>query len=1023
MASAGSGSSQPSGASGFDPYHELLGIPAIEQPPTHYRLLGLAVLESNPKVIERAADRQMQHLRTMQTGPYAAAIQKLLNEISKAQVVLLDPAAKAKYDTHLQAQLEATQRAATVSHLEPLQPMTELLPTADPLLAGFTAPATTQSPGVVRPAKSQHNLSMVFVAGGIGGLAAIVVLAIVVWQMQSPPAPELATDTTNSQDPTAVPSSTALPPPLPLPPPAPSSSEPPKPPANPGKSAGEQLASENGSTMSPSMEGQPSTTDLPTGPNETPENTSEPAAPSGTGIEEDVPQTPNDPSAAQLSQETRAELDQAKADLRVYPKFEKYYTHLDAHPEQLATNGPKLAQILWDEVTTNQIIADHKPSFLAAMEEVERLALAGGNYELALRTIDARLGQKSSIFQLPEAMATKLNALDVATAMAAAPRATAEVRKEVQESLLAAIEEVIEQRRALSIAPLVKNILEITRTSQDRLETIPRLLAIVDRAISQADLSSAVACLEGADELLKKVIGKERLALTQLRDQTDIRLKNFQAFEVAQADLKQNPTNPSANEKFGLLLLERGKVDESLPFLVQSASPELKQLAMATSQAGDDASSLEMLADRWSGLATAERVGPAMIAEQLLRRALDQEGLKGLARAAVEVKLQRIEKLTEASKASIAAAPTLPLPNNSEQGSPLPGWTSLPKNRWFEALPLIDFCDDVACGYWYNDNTVLWVARQGKPISKIEVPLQLGGCDYDLQLDFEIVDGEDRMVVHFPLGTESTYFVLGDYTDLGKRTFFYRGRPSEELKSDEFIEGNIVKLKQRYRLLLTVRQKEGGAELASFLNDKPVLSTFLPHEHAKNDGPWNARDPQRVVLTSLDAQSVYYSLRVKMLTGNGRYQKPIASDERWPPKIRSLKTLPLTSLPWTSIQANYEPVGNSKDPSKPVVPGVKKPVIDGKECDDFIFAHAKSRVTYDIPPKAKYFTSYCVNVRSVSASFSVRIDGVELFRTEGKAISRCLVEIPPGSKTIELICGDMGDDSFDHTMWAYPAFR
>ena len=46
----------------FDPYYNWLGIPPSEQPANHYRLLGVQQFESNPSVIENAADRQMKHL-------------------------------------------------------------------------------------------------------------------------------------------------------------------------------------------------------------------------------------------------------------------------------------------------------------------------------------------------------------------------------------------------------------------------------------------------------------------------------------------------------------------------------------------------------------------------------------------------------------------------------------------------------------------------------------------------------------------------------------------------------------------------------------------------------------------------------------------------------------------------------------------------------------------------------------------------------------------------------------------------
>lgn len=88
----------------FDPYHLWLGIPPEEQPPNHYRLLGIAPLEKNADVIATAADRQMSHLRTFQSGMYSALSQDLLNEVAAARLCLLDPVKKAAYDTQLRQQ-------------------------------------------------------------------------------------------------------------------------------------------------------------------------------------------------------------------------------------------------------------------------------------------------------------------------------------------------------------------------------------------------------------------------------------------------------------------------------------------------------------------------------------------------------------------------------------------------------------------------------------------------------------------------------------------------------------------------------------------------------------------------------------------------------------------------------------------------------------------------------------------------------------------------------------------------------
>ena len=99
----------------FDPYHRWLGIQPHDQPPHHYRLLALSLFESNPDVIDEAADRQMACVRMKQGGQYAALAAKLLNELTAARICLLDPAKKRAYDAALREQQAAAQGAADPS--------------------------------------------------------------------------------------------------------------------------------------------------------------------------------------------------------------------------------------------------------------------------------------------------------------------------------------------------------------------------------------------------------------------------------------------------------------------------------------------------------------------------------------------------------------------------------------------------------------------------------------------------------------------------------------------------------------------------------------------------------------------------------------------------------------------------------------------------------------------------------------------------------------------------------------------
>lgn len=86
---------------GFDPYRKWLGIPPRDQPPHHYRLLGIEPFEADTDVIANAADGRMAQVKTFQTGRNSEASQRILNELATAKVCLLNPEKKADYDRRL----------------------------------------------------------------------------------------------------------------------------------------------------------------------------------------------------------------------------------------------------------------------------------------------------------------------------------------------------------------------------------------------------------------------------------------------------------------------------------------------------------------------------------------------------------------------------------------------------------------------------------------------------------------------------------------------------------------------------------------------------------------------------------------------------------------------------------------------------------------------------------------------------------------------------------------------------------
>lgn len=142
----------------FDAYRKWLGIPPAEQPPNYYRLLGIELFESDQDVISNAADRQMVHIRTFQTGKFSQQSQELLNELSAARVELLNTGKKKVYDEKLRAELESKAAAGvtvvpvgSAPPIFPPVPPTAAPPPVPPPVSGFAPPISPPQMGVPAP--------------------------------------------------------------------------------------------------------------------------------------------------------------------------------------------------------------------------------------------------------------------------------------------------------------------------------------------------------------------------------------------------------------------------------------------------------------------------------------------------------------------------------------------------------------------------------------------------------------------------------------------------------------------------------------------------------------------------------------------------------------------------------------------------------------------------------------------------------------------------------------------------------
>lgn len=93
---------------------------------------------------------------------------------------------------------------------------------------------------------------------------------------------------------------------------------------------------------------------------------------------------------------------------------------------------------------------------------------------------------------------------------------------------------------------------------------------------------------------------------------------------------------------------------------------------------------------------------------------------------------------------------------------------------------------------------------------------------------------------------------------------------------------------------------------------------------------------------------------------------------------------------------------------------------DVTPCDEFIFAHANSSVSYRIPEGMNRFSAVGYNTLSQHTKFEVWADGNRIFESPRAGVVPIDVRLPPHTKLIDLKVTDLGDTFADHSMWCYP---
>lgn len=189
----------------FDPYRKWLGISPKDQPPNHYRLLGVELFETDLDVIEGAADKQMAFVRQYQSGEHAPDAAKILNELAAARLCLLKPTTKDAYDEKLKKELQP----------QPSSPATVAAPVAETVVV-VTAPELSDlahsepASGILKKGKKSGVSPLVMIGGGSALVLGVLLVVFVMNSGKTPPPkePDKVASTTTQTPKVTTPDST-----------------------------------------------------------------------------------------------------------------------------------------------------------------------------------------------------------------------------------------------------------------------------------------------------------------------------------------------------------------------------------------------------------------------------------------------------------------------------------------------------------------------------------------------------------------------------------------------------------------------------------------------------------------------------------------------------------------------------------------------------------------------------------------------------------------------------------------------
>jgi len=357
-------------------------------------------------------------------------------------------------------------------------------------------------------------------------------------------------------------------------------------------------------------------------------------------------------------------------------------------------------------------------------------------------------------------------------------------------------------------------------------------------------------------------------------------------------------------------------------------------------------------------------------------------------------------------------AEVAPIPTPEPVMEPKQKREPLEINTWVDLLPLIELDHDLVCGDWFPEpGNRLRVASY--KYSRIRLPIILSQCSYDFEIEFEVGKDQDDMHLVLPVGDKNVMAVTDAY-HFRSYTYLDRVAGKEAHENPSAVHRNLLMPNRRHQIQLNVRLRGDLANVTYSLNGRKEYAYEGPYADLQVAPYWGIATKTQPALAVYETPATFMKCRARLIEGEGFLGRAAPLHQQIPAAIEARPATPLTSL---------APLSKSHFEDRVGINSGTNPMIGGKECTDYVYAHAPSRLKYAIPANAKMFTAMAYCAHSANVKFIVRVDDEELFTVENHAMAPVVVELPAGGKVLELECDPLDRSWNDDSCWCFPAFR